>query len=471
MHPEEKPPPEQIDAQFAQIVQQSYGPVVPQWQQLPGYPQMAPKPPRRWGRWIALGVAVVVVMCLGATALTVAALPILLRDNTGAQASPSTSPKPSPARSPQAGDPVSVREAWVVEKVREALDKQRAALLADNEPGYLAPLDPEMTKKDRDGLARQFRSLREMQVAQWTDDVTSASDRSNDKWSVMVVSSACFVKPVCANAGAAAQTVWRVAGATATLVSWTPDEQIHPWQASELVARAGERTIVATTKPYASRLPSLVAEAEKAAIIADRFARDGKTPARYVVYYAATPEWKQWFGWTPPDWSGGVAIDVSDDRYELVLNADYLHPSAVDDLLRHELTHASSLPGRYTNSRALWWLIEGIAELAEMEGSPASSHPGASEISKLIANGTVTGLDVTPPTSSADEEIVAARYGVAFLGVRCISERFGEEKLVQFFHRVVHDGIALSAAAPQILNMEWQPLNSECFSYVKETAG
>ncbi|HCT78303.1 MAG TPA: hypothetical protein DGT23_17345, partial [Micromonosporaceae bacterium] len=120
MHPEEKPPPEQIDTQFAQIVQQSYGPSVPQWQ-LPGYPQMAPKPPRRWGRWIALGVAVVVVMCLGATALTVVALPILLRDNAGTQASSSTSPKPSPARSPKDGDALSVRQAWVLEKVREVL--------------------------------------------------------------------------------------------------------------------------------------------------------------------------------------------------------------------------------------------------------------------------------------------------------------------------------------------------------------
>lgn len=410
-------------------------------------------------------------MCLGATALTVVALPILLRDNAGTQASSSTSPKPSPARSPKDGDALSVRQAWVLEKVREVLDQQRAALLSGNEAGYLAVVDPEMTKKDRDGLVRQFRLLRAMQVAQWTDEPQQARDWSNDKWAIDITSSACFVKPVCANAGAGAKTEWRVKGAIATLVSWTPDTEIHPWQASELVARAGERTIVATTKPYASRLPSLVAEAEKAAVIADRFARDGKTPARYVVYYAATPEWKQWFGWTPPDWSGGVAIDVSDDRYELVLNADYLHPSAVDDLLRHELTHASSLPGRYTNSRALWWLIEGIAELAEMEGSPASSHPGASEIAKLIANGTVTSLDVPPPTSSAEEEIVAARYGVAFLGVRCISERFGEEKLVQFFHRVVHDGIALSVAAPQILQMEWQPLNSECFGYVRETAG
>lgn len=465
MHPENTPAPDPTELQFAQIVRQNYGPQVPQWQ--------APPPRRsRWGRWLAILAGSVALICLAGVAVAIQVTPWMLshRPIQAGPATPSVSAKPSPARSPVEGDPLSVRSAWALEKVRETLGRQRDALVAGDESAYFGTADAAMSRTDRDGLLREFRSLRAMQVADMRDEVDAAFERGTDTWSVDLKTTACFVTRECARGPALAKTIWRVRGGTATLVSWTPDEEIQPWQASELVAGAGQRTVVATTRAYAAKIPLLVQEAEKAAKVADRFARDGKPPARYVIYYAGKKEWQQWFGASPPDWSGGVAIDVGIDRYELMLNGDQLYRTELDDLLRHEMTHASTLPGKYVG-RANWWLVEGIAEYAAMDGLPASAHSGDASARALIEGGTITGIEVTGPDHDSVDEEVHGRYAVAYLAMRCMGERFGEAKMVTFFHLVVHDFSSASQASSQVYGVEWASLRSECFGYVKQTLG
>jgi hypothetical protein len=452
-----------MELQFAQIVRQSYGTQVPQWH--------APPPRRsRWGRWLAILAGTVALICLAGVAVTLQVTPWMLNHRPIQAAAPSASPKPSPARSPRDGDPLSVRSAWALERVRETLGRQRDALLAGDESAYFGAADAAMSKSDREGLLREFRSLRAMKVADLRDEVDAAFERGVDTWSIDLKSTACFVAKECAQGPALAKTIWRVRGGTATLVSWTPDQEIQPWQASELVAGSGERTVVATTKAYAAKLPLLVQEAEKAAKVADRFAREGKVPARYVIYYAGKKEWQQWFGANPPDWSGGVAIDVGIDRYELMLNADQLYRAAIDDLLRHEMTHASTLPGK-RGGRSNWWLVEGIAEYALMDGLPASAHQGDASARELIQNGKITGIEVTGPDHDSVDEEVMGRYAVAYLGMRCMGERFGEAKMISFFHLVVHDFTPPSLASSQVYGVEWSSLSSECFGYVKQTLG
>lgn len=433
-------------------------------------PNPAPRGPG-WGRWVAIVAGSLAALCLGSVSLVAQVTPWAMSHRPVVAApSASVSATPSPARSPRDGDPYSVRAAWAMEKVREALARQRVALLAGDEAGYLRGADPEMSKSERAGLVREFHSLRAMQVADVRDEVDAAFERGTDTWAVDLKSTACFVAKECARGPALAKTVWRVQGATATLVSWAPDHENQPWQVSELVASAGERTVVATTKAYAAKLPQLVQEAEKAAKVADRFVRDGKVPSRYVIYYAATAEWKQWFGANPPEWSGGIAVDVGTDRYDVMLNADQLYRTAIDDLLRHEMTHAATLPGK-RGGRSLWWLVEGIAEYALMDGLPASAHQGDASARSLIASSKITDIEVTGPDyDSADEEVMG-RYAVAYLGVRCMAERFGEAKMVEFFHQVVKDSTGLAKASSQVYGVEWTSLSADCFSYVRQTLG
>jgi len=354
----------------------------------------------------------------------------------------------------------------LADKVRAALDKQRFALLAGDEAGYLAILDGSIDAADKAALSRQFRSLRAMKVVSWTDRVMTATDLpDSDLWDVDLISSACFAVIPCPEGQATANTKWRVNDGLARLADWDAGRHPHPWQASELVARAGERVIVATTKEHESKIANVLMEAEKAAIVADRFARK-KPPVRYIVYYAGKTEWKTWFLTKPPDWSAGVAVDVSDDRYEVVLNAEEM-----DDLmpmyLRHELAHASSMPGRVTSGEKYWYLMEGIAELAALDGAPAREHLGLSGAPAALAAAGGKGFRLEAPGADVTPEVVDGSYALAFLASRCMAERFGEKKFVEFFHAVLHDNMSEEKASTDVFGMEWATLSGDCLGYIR----
>ncbi|MFD0594776.1 hypothetical protein ACFQZ4_22205 [Catellatospora coxensis] len=124
---------------------------------------------------------------------------------------------------------------------------QREALLAGDEKGYLSVVDPTATGA-LDGLRVQFRSLRAMQVAAWSDRGYQPSPSPNDEWSVRLNSTPCFVIAVCNESRTPSFMRWRIEDDRAVLVHWEPgDKDGAPWQTDELVALAGARTVVATT--------------------------------------------------------------------------------------------------------------------------------------------------------------------------------------------------------------------------------
>ncbi|MDI1460129.1 hypothetical protein QEZ54_04030 [Catellatospora sp. KI3] len=427
-----------------------------------------PPPRKKRGKLIAIVAVVLALVCLGAGTLVVIGVPWLVK-----QAGGEPSASPSGVRSPKPGDPSSVARAWATDKIRKALGKQDAALLKGDEAGYLSVIDPAATDA-YENLRRQYRSLQAMQVSGMIDEAGTVypAGSTDGEWRAEVTTQTCFGTGHCAEAKAKSETRWRIENDQAVIVGWEPrasNPSPFPWQVSELVSRSGERTVVATTKAYASKLPVLLREAEKAALVADRFTQPDIKPGRYIVYYAGKREWKSWFDWNPPDWAGGVAIDVSPVRYELVLNADTLQPSYLDNILRHELTHASTLPGEYSDRDDLWWMIEGIAEVAEMSGLPIKQYGGLSEVKRYIK--TWDGnVEVDPPGDSTAEWIVGARYGIGFLALRHVSEKYGEKKLVEFFHTVVHDGESFDAAAKSVLGTSWSVLEKECTAYIKRNA-
>jgi hypothetical protein len=454
--PDEPVSPERLDAQFNQIVQRSYGSDAPQWPAAvppgafpPAGPQ-GPRKPRRTGRIVALVASLTAIMCLVGLAFAASVLDALPRDRRA--------------------DPPSESEL-VADKVRSALGKQRAALLAGDEGAYLAVLDDAIDAADREALGRQFRSLRNMKVVDWRDQVMTSTDLpDSDLWDVDVISSACFVVIPCPEGQATSNTKWRVSGDAARLADWDAGRHPHPWQASELVARTGSRVVAATTKQHESKLAELLREAEDAAKVADRFANaNARPPSRYIVYYAGATEWRTWFLTKPPDWSAGVAVDVSDDRYEVVLNAEEM-----DDLmplyLRHELTHAASMPGRVSSGEKYWYLMEGIAELGALNGAPAREHPGLRSVPAALAASGDKGFEVEAPGADADEKVVDGSYAVAFLAARCMAERFGENKFVEFFHAVLHEDATEEKASEDVFGMDWAALSDACLDYVRSAA-
>ncbi|GAA2396966.1 hypothetical protein Cme02nite_60740 [Catellatospora methionotrophica] len=425
-------------------------------------PAVLHRPRRRWGLVVALVAGGLTLVCGAVGGLAVVVVPPVLE-----QLAEAGTDTPGTAPSPRPGDPVSVRQAWVKERIDKALAVQNKALIAGDEQGYLSMVDPTATSA-LDGLRIQFRSLRAMKVASWTDRGYQPSP-TGDEWTVRLNSTPCFVVASCSESRTPSVMRWRVEGDKAVMVGWEPGDKNGgpPWQTDELVALAGARTVVATTPVYERQLPLLLREAEKAAKVADKYAV-GSPPVRYPVYYADSREWERWFGGKLPDWAGGYAYAVTNDRYELVLNGDYLLQGGMGDMMRHELTHASSLAGS-TGGYGAWWLVEGLAEEAAMNGAKPAAYPSLDEV-RTFAKTWKGDLSVVAPGRTTAQGAVAGSYGVAYLAVHRLIARFGFAKAMAFFKSVLHQSREAALAAPAVLGLSWTVVQRDLVDYVRRTS-
>ncbi|HEX5596802.1 MAG TPA: hypothetical protein VFX61_12425 [Micromonosporaceae bacterium] len=421
---------------------------------------------RRWLVWVSVGLVLGLLICSGNVLLLVTVvdrLPGLIATTPAATGPASTPTGPS-------ADPV---QAAFAQRVVDLLDEQAAALLRGDERGFLAVADPATPVTAE--LKRQFQALRALQVAVWRPEARTSPVRSGDEWRMRVSFEHCFVTPACRPGPATFDTRWVETESRPRLVALKQvplaDPGPRPWQVSRLVVAVGERTLVATTEAFRSRLPQLLAEAEEAATVADRYALSGKPPDRYRVFYGGKTEWKTWYGGGQAEWSAGYATAVGGGHYEVVLNSDGLHSSVLDDLLRHELTHAASLPeGGYASGRN-WWLVEGLAEFAAAGARPLNRYENLPDVRRLIGDGRWNGrLDAVRPTRATAEWEVGGRYGIGYLAVRHLVDRFGEPALLEFFKAVVHDRRSASQAAKQVFGEEWSELHDECVAYARGAA-
>ncbi|MGI5213192.1 hypothetical protein [Plantactinospora sp. CA-290183] len=426
---------------------------------------------RGWPFWAAVGTVAALLLC---TAPVVAG--VLLFDRVSGAIDSGAA---APARSPRPGDPATVTRDWLGERMTELLGRQSAALLRGDEAGYLAVADPaaagggELARE----LRRQFRSLRAMRVTQWRVELRGQPVRMEKpgQWQALFTVHHCFVTPDCAPAALTVTTRWADAAGQPRLVAIEPstaDDRPRPWEASDLVVSVGERVLVATTRTYRQRLPELLAQAERAAGVADRYAVDGSPPERYRVFYAGPAEWTRWYGGDRPEWTAGYAVTVGADQYDVVLNSKGLDDSQLDELLRHELTHAASLPGAKQAGGDAWWLIEGVAENAAAGGRPVDRYESLSEVARVLADGDWNGeLDDVLPAVDAPDWQVAGTYGIGYLAVRHLVDRYGEPDVLEFFAQVVHEGRPEDEAARQVFGTSWSTLHDDCVAYVREIAG
>ena len=74
---------------------------------------------------------------------------------------------------------------------------------------------------------------------------------------------------------------------------------------------------------------------------------------------------------------------------------------------------------------------------------------------------------VAAPGERASIGEAAARYGIAFLTVRRIADKYGMAKMLDFFGRVVHDAEYLNNAARSALGVPWQTVKADCVRYIR----
>ncbi|MDZ5444622.1 MULTISPECIES: hypothetical protein [Micromonospora] len=411
---------------------------------------------RRWPLWAALAVVVVVLTC---------ALPaVLLVGLVGGAA----------GRTATGDDRATAAARRLGARMTAQLDRQAAALLGGDRNGFLDVAEPGA----RADLTRRYAALRALRVTVWrpaADGIPRTVTGRPGEWQLAVRVEYCFVVPGCTAAATVFGTRWREAGEQPRLLaveeSRTAPAGARPWEVSDLAVTFGKRTIVATTPALRAKLPGLLAEAEAAAKVADLYTVGGAPPDRYLVYYAGRAEWRRWYGGGRPRWTAGYAVGVGGGHHDVVLNAESLSPTGVDDLLRHELTHAASLPERGYSDRATWWLVEGLAEYAGADGQPVGRYDGLPEVRELVRGGWNGRLDGLAPADDAADDRVGGSYGVGYLAVRHLVDRYGEQRVLDFFRLVVHDRRSAEEASDQVFGEQWATLHDDCVRYVRTVAG
>jgi hypothetical protein len=154
----------------------------------------------------------------------------------------------------------------------------------------------------------------------------------------------------------------------------------------------------------------------------------------------------------------------------VVLNVNRIDSREVTELLRHEFTHVVTLVGVDRTYAQSWWLVEGIAEYVRVTGG-RQPFDGATEVRKYVHSGRWSGdVAMNAPTEGASADDVNARYGVAYLSVKRLAERYGEARMLAFFGAVVRDGSPLDEAARSVFGVAWTQIAADCARAVRETA-
>ncbi|KAB1942320.1 hypothetical protein F8271_12845 [Micromonospora sp. ALFpr18c] len=421
-----------------------------------------PAPRRLWPLWTAFVVIVLVLGC-GLPALLVVGV---VREAGGR-------PTISRIGAPATDDPATAVARGLSDRMTAQLRRQSSALLGGDRAGYLAVAEPAA----HTDLRRRFAALRALKVTVWRAEPSGLPVPVVGKageWRLLVRFQYCFVAPGCQPSPVLIGTRWRENGDQPLLValeeSKSAETGTRPWEISDLAVAVGPRTIVATTPALRAKLPGLLTQAEAAARVADGYVAAGSPPDRYRIFYAGRTEWQRWYGGGRPQWTGGYAVTVGGGHHEVVLNAEGLTSSGADELLRHELTHAASLPERGYPGKLTWWLVEGLAEFAGAGGRPVERYEGLAEVRKLVRGGWDGQLDGVTPADDASAERVGGSYGIGYLAVRHLVDRYGSQRVLAFFKTVVHERRTLDVAARQAFGEQWSTLHDECVAYVRATA-
>ncbi|MEJ3743274.1 hypothetical protein WEI85_08315 [Actinomycetes bacterium KLBMP 9797] len=418
---------------------------------------------RRWVPWLVGGLILALAVC---------AVPVVVAVTMVDRVPRVAASGGVPAASPRPGDPESVTQAWLRDRMTDVLAQQAAALLRGDERGFLAAAVP--TSRAVPVLRRQYRSLRALRVTVWQPRIVDLPARQGGEWEVAVSFGHCFAVPGCQPARVSIETRWTGEADRLRLVAVEPSPSAQdgprPWEVSDLVVASGRRTLVATTSAQRGQLATLLAEAEQAAAVADRYAV-GAPPDRYLIFFAGAAEWRRWYGGDRPEWTAGYAVPVGGDHFDVVLGAQGLHPSVRDDLLRHEMTHVSSLPGEGYRTGANWWLVEGLADHAAADGRPVHGYESLPDVRKLVSAGWQGPLAEAEPGSGATGWRVNAAYGVGYLAVRHLVDRYGLSDVLAFFQAVMRDRRSVEEASRRVFGMEWPALHADCVAYIVAAAG
>jgi hypothetical protein len=440
-----------------------------------GYPFIPPPPPPPASRapgWLRWGALLVVLLVVGTMSAGGGLLVGLAQGDTGVTSSwHSASPLPSVAQPPAANAPIAEWSSWAHQAAKAEVTAQGQALLSGNEAGYVAPADPGNTDLVAE-LKMRFADLHAMGLGAWTQTLGSMQSAGNHIWTADLTIDYCFGDATCSAAELTETTRWSVVGGRLVLSKLDPagpdDNGPRPWETDTLTVKTGKRVVVASTKVDAWRVANAVTVADNAAAVTDTFAKWEPAPSRYVIFFAGPNDWKRWYGMDEPDWAAAWSVPVARSVTEIVVRSDVVSQSDLPVLLTHEMTHVTTLAGpRYGATVDNWWLIEGIAEYGSHLNVQLRDYDGVDATEQYVRTKWDGNPAVAAPNQNATQIEAGGKYGIAWLSVRRIAERYGKDKMLDFWGRIVHQAEPIDTASREALGVPWATVKADCSQYVR----
>ncbi|MBO3740122.1 hypothetical protein [Actinoplanes flavus] len=367
-------------------------------------------------------------------------------------------------------------------EVKALFDTQAKALVAGDERGWLAPVDPAL----HDTFRVMYRNLRALEISHAESDVVLLK-YSESELLIDVVLGYCLGGVPCpawaaGDAEGAPKLYYRTVvvprngSYTATTMS-EADYHNHlspaPWQTPGLRFVRGERVIVAAPAGLAKHLGRVLPVAEKAATVADRFAAvSGTPPQRYRVYLADNRAWKSWYGGERRNWVAGYHKALNRTGSDLVLRADAVLGSdrRLRETIQHEMGHAVTLlPTVDWTEDDEDWLVEGIAEYIGSAPAAAPDTGSATVLRRSFAKrGAPRSIALPGLTEKSDELTVDTLYAHSHFAAACLADRYGERKLLDFAHLVLQRGQPVDTASRGAFGRPFAVVDKACVAWIRK---
>ena len=400
---------------------------------------------------------------------------------------------PGRSAAPGAVSAVKVAEAEAkkpstpFEQAEAVLGLQAAALLKGDEKGWLAAVDPANSKL----VARyrlMFRNLRGLGVSHFD---YHAYQRPAGKGGVvtMGVSAAfCLSTTTCPEWSDASDkgppraeqaVTLKPRGGTYVIAALATAEEPNylqpmPWEAGDLVFAQGRRVTVAASRKQAKHLKRVLAVAERAATVNDRYAAYIANPQqRYRVYLADDKAWKSWYGGIDDKWTVAYAVPLNTAGTEVVLRMSELDDKQLlSTTVQHELGHVVTVGGVSTRDFGEdQWLSEGIAEYIGWAPKHAKDSWRRQGVHNAFRKArkprtiAASALGDNPSDKAGD-----AFYGLAHFAVDCMAQTYGERKLFEFVRLTLRQDYTYDMASRDAYGLPFATVDKGCLTWIRKTA-
>lgn len=368
----------------------------------------------------------------------------------------------------------------------KALDAQAAALLRSDQAGWLAVVDPAQPAL-RKRYLNLYTSLRALHVTQFE---YRANLGGTLRGTVVVNAEMayCFSATTCpsyvenqwSGPPRVAQQLTLKAGKTGFVISRVAksprpsDLQPTPWEAGDLVYAQGKRVTVGAPRALAKRLPEVVAVADRAASVDDRFAGYvGNPQQRYRIFLATGKNWTSWYGGRSPGYWVAYTIQLNDAGSDVVLNVGKLGDGEeLAVTIQHELGHVATLSDLEVSDPADMWLKEGVAEYIGWLPRHARSNWSYPSVHALVNGAKRPKSIVAEPLSpNASPRSVDAFYGLGHYAVECLVTKFGVDRAMDFVRLRLRLHDALDVAARGAFGKSFTSVDKACVNWIRQQAG